>query len=358
MCEAHLHELCLARLLLHPVQQRLHLGLPLQEVRVAGGGAMPCRLGRPPQLIRVAVGCRERRHESQFGLGNAGHFRLVSGTQLACGGRSQKFHAGRELKEEGSKLRLAGNATPGGKQDARRDVGEVAAPGGRLGRRLAQKADLTVLLDRRKCVNIMTAALRPEGAEHSSPSAHLRRSCSLPAGAADQAVPGGSASALSLCCASARLISSKSSRVQQQCAAVQEEAWTLLALGQDCCNRRSPMAAKQCDAIYSTKGPNRGAPNAVHFLAELPLGPGAVDCAPFAFAMRMRLLVRSTGCPVPSAFEADSEQTLQELLGQLRQSGKLGGPFDERMRLVRGLITACLIRRRRRRCCLLPTWFS
>ncbi len=52
--------------------------------------------------------------------------------------------------------------------------------------------------------------------------------------------------------------------------------------------------------------------------------------------MSMRLFIRSTGCPVPSAVEADSQQTIEELWGQLRQSGKLGDACDERLRLVRG----------------------
>ncbi|KAL4423590.1 hypothetical protein ABPG77_004630 [Micractinium sp. CCAP 211/92] len=48
----------------------------------------------------------------------------------------------------------------------------------------------------------------------------------------------------------------------------------------------------------------------------------------------MRLFIRSTGCPVPSAVQADSQQTIEELWGQLRQSGKLGDACDERLRLV------------------------
>ncbi|KAL4431167.1 hypothetical protein ABPG75_006423 [Micractinium tetrahymenae] len=48
----------------------------------------------------------------------------------------------------------------------------------------------------------------------------------------------------------------------------------------------------------------------------------------------MRLLLRSPGCPVPSAVEAESQDTLQALVAQLRQSGKLGDTCDERLRLV------------------------
>lgn len=57
----HLHELRLAGLLPHLVQQRLHLGLAVQEVGVAGGGAMPRSLGRSSQLVGIAVSCNEER---------------------------------------------------------------------------------------------------------------------------------------------------------------------------------------------------------------------------------------------------------------------------------------------------------